>query len=47
MCSSDLTEIDEIIHIERGYDDVVEKFRGLGADMRKERTETTTQVVTA
>jgi len=41
------TEIDEIIHIERGYDDVVEKFRGLGADMRKERTETTTQVVTA
>lgn len=41
------TEIDGINFIERGYDDVVEKFRGLGADMRKERTQTTTQVVTA
>lgn len=29
------TEIEEIIHIERGYEDVVEKFIGLGADMRR------------
>lgn len=41
------TEIDGIQYIERGYDDVVEKFKALGADFRKERTETTTRVVTA
>ncbi len=30
MCSSDL-----ISHIERGYEDIVEKLRGLGADIRR------------
>lgn len=29
------TEIEDIIHIERGYEDVVEKFVGIGADMRR------------
>lgn len=40
------TEISSIQYIERGYDNVVEKFQSLGADMHKERTQTTTQVVT-
>ena len=29
------TEIEEIIHIERGYEDVVEKVTALGGDMKK------------
>ena len=29
------TEVEEIYHIERGYECVVEKFRGLGARMEK------------
>ena len=29
------TEIEEIQHIERGYDDIVGKLRGVGADIRK------------
>ncbi|MBQ3066100.1 MAG: UDP-N-acetylglucosamine 1-carboxyvinyltransferase [Clostridia bacterium] len=29
------TEIEEIHHIERGYDDIVGKLRGVGADIRK------------
>lgn len=29
------TDIEDIIHIERGYEDVVEKFVGLGADMKR------------
>lgn len=29
------TEIEDIYHIERGYEDVVEKFRALGADIQK------------
>ena len=29
------SEIEEISHIERGYEDIVEKLRGLGADIRK------------
>lgn len=29
------TEISEIRHIERGYDDVVEKFRAIGADIKR------------
>ncbi|MET3575775.1 UDP-N-acetylglucosamine 1-carboxyvinyltransferase [Bhargavaea ullalensis] len=31
------TEVQEIHHIERGYSNIVEKLRGLGADIRKER----------
>ena len=29
------TEVEEIHHIERGYESVAEKFRGLGAKMEK------------
>ena len=29
------TEIEDIHHIERGYDAIEEKLRGLGADIRK------------
>lgn len=29
------TEISNIQFIERGYEDVVEKFRGLGADIKR------------
>jgi len=35
LMAKDTTEIEEIIHIERGYENVVEKFTGLGADFRK------------
>ena len=30
------TEISDIYHIDRGYENLVEKFRGLGADIRRE-----------
>ena len=30
------TEIQEIVHIERGYSNLIEKLRGIGADIRKE-----------
>ena len=29
------TQIEDIYHIERGYEDVVEKFRGIGADIKR------------
>ncbi|MEG1180816.1 MAG: UDP-N-acetylglucosamine 1-carboxyvinyltransferase, partial [Oscillospiraceae bacterium] len=29
------THIEDIYHVERGYEDVVEKFRALGADIKK------------
>lgn len=35
LVADDVTEIEEIGHIERGYEDVVEKFRMLGADIKK------------
>lgn len=41
------TEIEDIKYIERGYDEVVEKFCSLGADIKKVITETKTQIVTA
>ena len=41
------TEIENIIHIESGYEEIVDKFQKLGADIKKERTRTTTEVVTA
>ncbi len=47
LCASGTTEIENIVHIERGYEDIVNKFRGLGADIKKERTQTTTHIVTA
>ncbi|MBQ1375621.1 MAG: UDP-N-acetylglucosamine 1-carboxyvinyltransferase [Clostridia bacterium] len=35
LCASGTTEIEDISHIERGYEDVVSKFRSLGADIQK------------
>ena len=35
------TEVENVIFIDRGYEDVVEKFTGLGADIRREKIEET------
>jgi len=35
LCADGETEIEDIYHIERGYEDVVDKFRSLGADIRR------------
>ncbi len=35
LIADDVTEIEDIGHIERGYEDVVEKFKKLGADIKK------------
>ena len=34
LAADGVTHIEDIEHIERGYEDVVEKFGGLGADIR-------------
>ena len=42
------TEIEDIIYIDRGYEEFVEKFRELGADIyRKEIKDTTAKPATA
>ena len=35
LCAAGRTEIEDIHHIERGYDDIVGKLRGVGADIRR------------
>ncbi len=35
LSASGTTEIEDILHIDRGYENVVEKFRGLGADIKR------------
>jgi len=35
FCATGSTEIEDIHHIERGYEDVVEKFRGIGANIKR------------
>ena len=35
LAANGVSEIGEIAHIERGYEDIVEKLRGLGADIRR------------
>ena len=35
VAAPDKTEIEDVRHIERGYEDVVEKFRALGADIKR------------
>jgi UDP-N-acetylglucosamine 1-carboxyvinyltransferase len=35
LIASGRTEIEDIYHIERGYDNLVEKLRGVGADIKK------------
>ena len=35
LAATGTTEVEDILHIDRGYEDVVEKFRGLGADIKR------------
>ena len=35
LAASGVTEVEDILHIDRGYENVVEKFRGLGADIKR------------
>ena len=35
LAANGVSEVDETIHIERGYENIVEKLRGLGADISK------------
>jgi UDP-N-acetylglucosamine 1-carboxyvinyltransferase len=35
LVANGTTEVEDILHIDRGYEDVVEKFRGLGADIKR------------
>jgi UDP-N-acetylglucosamine 1-carboxyvinyltransferase len=35
LAASGVTTIEDIYHIERGYEDVVEKFHAIGADIQK------------
>ncbi len=35
LAASGTTEIEDILHIDRGYEDVVEKFKGIGADIKR------------
>ena len=37
--ASGTTQIEDIRHIERGYEDVVEKFAEIGADIKKVRVD--------
>ena len=35
LSAKGISEIDEVSHIERGYENLVEKLQGLGADIRR------------
>ena len=35
LAANGVSEIDETIHIERGYENIVEKLQQLGADIRR------------
>ena len=35
LAATGTTEVEDILHIDRGYEDVVEKFRGLGANIKR------------
>lgn len=41
LCAHGTSQIDEIQHIERGYENVVEKFAALGADIHRVSSEQT------
>ncbi len=47
LCARGVTEIENIGYVERGYENIVEKLRKLGADITKKRVTTTTEVVIA
>ena len=35
LAASGVTEVEDILHIDRGYEDVVGKFKGIGADIKR------------
>ncbi len=35
LAANGVTEVEDILHIDRGYENVVEKFKGLGADIKR------------
>ena len=35
LAAKGTTEIEDILHIDRGYEDVVQKLRGAGADIKR------------
>jgi len=41
LMADGVTEIEQIFHIERGYEDIVEKLRGAGAQIRRVSDEPT------
>jgi len=42
LSANGVTEIENVEHIERGYEDIIEKLKGLGADVRSEEYTTVT-----
>lgn len=46
LVATGTTSIENIIYIDRGYDNVVEKFRNLGADIRRVNNDDETKVLT-
>jgi UDP-N-acetylglucosamine 1-carboxyvinyltransferase len=41
LCAQGRTEVEDVYHVERGYEDLVGKLRGLGADIAKVAEKTT------
>ena len=39
MCAEGVTELDNVFHLERGYDDLVVKLTGIGADIQRVTTD--------
>jgi UDP-N-acetylglucosamine 1-carboxyvinyltransferase len=39
MCAEGVTELDNVFHLERGYDDLVVKLTGIGADIERVTTD--------
>ena len=47
MCAHGVSSVEDIQHIERGYENVEEKIRALGADIRRVHVEETPSVARA
>ena len=39
MCADGVTELDNVFHLERGYDDLEVKLAGIGADIERVTTD--------
>jgi len=44
LCAHGVSQIEEIHHIERGYEDIVEKLQQLGADIKRYHSPEDTQL---